>query len=85
MGKSKTYTQASNGSGPDARRQTARESMRGNDSRGGLLGRLAGVVKGGAVCDAGAAGGNAGSILFQEMALRVAERDYKIAQSKLGQ
>ena len=78
MSKSKTYTQASNGSGAEARRQTARASMRGNDARGGLLGRLAGVVKGGAVADEGAAGGNAGSNAFAAMQLEAAGSDYKI-------
>lgn len=70
MAKSITYTQASNGSGVEARAEsrqaTARAFCAGNDSRGGLLGRMAGAVSGGSV--RGPTGKqNAGSMSFQEM------------------
>ena len=83
MGKGKTYTEASNGSGAEARRETARNSMRGNDARGGLLGRMAGAAKGGAVCAEGTEGGNAGSNAFAAMQLEAMGSDYQIDWSRV--
>ena len=57
----------------EARRASARAAMRGNDGRGGLLGRLAGATKGGAVRK-GSMGGNEGSSRFQAMQAEYAKK-----------
>ena len=68
MGKSVTYTEATN-TRAEARQEAAREACKGNDARGGLLGRMAGAVKGGAlIYEGGSAGGNAGSRNFMALA-----------------
>lgn len=59
-----TYTSATN-SRAEQRQANARAAMRGRDGRGGLLGRMAGATKGGAVQDV--AGQNPGSQAFQQM------------------
>lgn len=55
------------GENAEARQAAARAACRGNDSRGGLLGRMAGAVRGGAVQDSAPTSGNAGSQAFQAM------------------
>ena len=51
-----------------ARQAFARRACRGNDSRGGLLGRMAGATgTGSAISQSPRTGGNPGSIRFQAM------------------
>lgn len=56
---------ASGAASAETRQEFAAQQMRGADARGGLLGRLAGVKKGGSVYKGSSNGGNAGSAEFQ--------------------
>lgn len=66
----------------ETRQEFAAAQMRGADSRGGLLGRLAGVKKGG-VIKANDGQGNAGSAEFQAMVMdniHQSDVDYWVSQ-----